>query len=235
MSRRNLGEYVGPLLAAAIVVSAAGVVAGGTGGGGASADSPTRISSCTKITEPGQYVLTNDLKKGAGTPCLVINSDDVTLDGRNHSVTQPKASSVAVRITGVDVTVRNLFVTGGVEYNTGEGSTSQLSASGGELFVDAHRETIDGTTIVNKTVRVTDESSVSSSSGSFSSSSSSSSVSVSSSSSSSSVSSSSSTDLTVGPLALSASEAIPDELLDDGTLPSICGFKQNEENKERDE
>ena len=160
MPRRTLGRWIGTLLVAALVASAAG----GASDGNSNTASSTQIGSCTTITDPGRYTLTSDVE-GEGSPCLVIDSDGVTLDGANHSVVRRNASSLAVRITGVNVTVRNVYVAGGVEYNTGDGAISRVSASGGELFVDARRVITGDRTAVERTVRVSDgSSSVSSSS-----------------------------------------------------------------------
>ena len=210
MSTNTLRKYVGPLLIAAVVVTATGgVVDGANPGDGAG--SPTKIDSCTKITEPGRYVLTSDVK-GTNEPCLVVDADGVILDGKNHSVTQTDASSTAVRIKSSNVTVRNVSVTGGVEYRSGEGSVSRVSSSGGKLFVDAHRKRTSGGTSVQQTVRV---------SGGSSSSSSSSSVSVSSS------SSGGSSSVNVASFRSSnrsASAAFDGAFWeDDESFPSLCG------------
>lgn len=218
MTENSAIKYVGPLLLAAVVVTAAGGTVDGANAGG-NAESPTKISSCTEITEPGSYVLTKDLESD-GEPCLVIDSDGVSLDGQNHSVVQNDDSSPVVGIRGTDIGVRDVFVTGGVEYRSGSGSVSRTTGSGGELFVDAEREN-GGTSV---TVRVSDGFGSSSSSQS----SSSSSVSMSSSSS----SSSPSLDLSPSTLATSSvSAAIPDELLGDGELPPICGFESTDERR----
>ena len=232
MPRRNIGEYAWPLLVAAFVVSAAGAAAVGASGGGSHVESAARVGSCTTITEPGHYVLANDIERDGGEePCLVIDSDGVTLDGRNHSVVRRDASTPAVRITGVNVTVRDVVVTGGVAYSTGEGSTSRVSASGGELFVDARRKTVGGGTVVEKTVRVSDVP------GGSPTGDTSDAASVSVSSSSRSVQSdgrASSVDLTVSTGSpVNVSSAGFDEWpFDDGTYPSVCGFGRTDAREE---
>jgi hypothetical protein len=48
---------------------------------------PTPIASCTTITEPGEYVLSNDIGPTSGEePCLLINTNDVTLDGNGFAI-----------------------------------------------------------------------------------------------------------------------------------------------------
>ena len=124
--------------------------------GSASADSKaTPVTSCTVITSPGNYTLASDLS-GDGEACLVVDSDGVTVDGDNHSVVQSDSDAVAVSVTGVNVTVRDVRVTGAVEYSSGEGSRSRTTASGGSLFINAQREPTENGVAVRKTVRVSD-------------------------------------------------------------------------------
>lgn len=53
----------------------------------ASDDDPTEIDACTTITAPGTYVLARDLTADPErTGCIEIEADDVTLDGRGHTV-----------------------------------------------------------------------------------------------------------------------------------------------------
>ena len=49
------------------------------------AGEPTRIDSCTTITEPGRYVLTQDIENATGT-CIDIRASDVVLDGNGHTI-----------------------------------------------------------------------------------------------------------------------------------------------------
>ncbi len=81
---------------------------------------PTRLDTCTTITESGTYVLTRDVESRAET-CLRITADHVTLSGGEHSIDGGafRENTTAVAVTGSNVTVRNLSVlrwTFGVRY-----------------------------------------------------------------------------------------------------------------------
>lgn len=85
---------------------------------------PTEISSCTDITESGEYALTGRIdNESATTPssglgaCISIAADDVTLRGRGHTVAGGGSPGVVgVLVQGPkmlsNVTVRNLRTTG---------------------------------------------------------------------------------------------------------------------------
>lgn len=79
----------------------------------ASAQDPTRIDSCTMITNPGRYVLTTDIESSEADRCIQIKSDDVVLDGGDHAINGVGAfGSAGVRVEGTaNVTVRNANVT----------------------------------------------------------------------------------------------------------------------------
>src|SRR6516225_9074912 len=59
-------------------------------GTGAYAGSPISITSCEKITKPGDYVLANDLvfdaESGFGGNCLIITASNVHLDMEGLSI-----------------------------------------------------------------------------------------------------------------------------------------------------
>ena len=88
----------GPLTRASVVTivallvlgtAAAGVPGNVTGHVAAQApDDPTPIASCTTITEPGEYVLTQDLAaNGSADACIRIDViGTVVIDGQGHSV-----------------------------------------------------------------------------------------------------------------------------------------------------
>ncbi len=68
-----------------------------------SATAPTRISSCTTITQPGEYVLAADVENASPTrprtglgACIEIRTDDVTLRGGNHTVAAGPGGSPGV-------------------------------------------------------------------------------------------------------------------------------------------
>ncbi|MFC7082141.1 right-handed parallel beta-helix repeat-containing protein [Halorussus caseinilyticus] len=103
-----------------------GVAAPASANAGAGAATPTQISGCTTIAEPGEYVLTRDVtnatpnapRTGLGT-CIAVRADDVTLRGDGHAVAaggsggQPGVVGVLVggREPRSNVTVRNLTTT----------------------------------------------------------------------------------------------------------------------------
>lgn len=75
-------------VAVVLVVLLAGLAAGTAPT--IAADAPrqeaTAIDSCTTITEPGQYRLTQDVRAETETVCIEIRASDVTLDGDGHAV-----------------------------------------------------------------------------------------------------------------------------------------------------
>ncbi|GAA0246811.1 NosD domain-containing protein [Haladaptatus pallidirubidus] len=76
---------------------------------------PSRIGSCTKITESGHYVLGQDIKNGKtriSTGCIDIRADHVVLDGRGHLLDGFGVSDTSGVLVddASNVTVRNLHV-----------------------------------------------------------------------------------------------------------------------------
>lgn len=53
--------------------------------GAQTATEPERIDSCRTISEPGQYVLTEDVENASET-CIEITASDVVLDGDGHTI-----------------------------------------------------------------------------------------------------------------------------------------------------
>lgn len=47
---------------------------------------PAQIESCTTITEPGRYVLTQDIQHDTADPCIRITVSNVILEGRGHTL-----------------------------------------------------------------------------------------------------------------------------------------------------
>lgn len=80
--------------------------------------SGNEISSCSVISAPGNYVLTQDITNSAEFTCIMINSGGVVLDGAGHTIDGIDAvNSTGVYVSGLsDVTVTNLQVT---DWNTG--------------------------------------------------------------------------------------------------------------------
>lgn len=85
----------------------------------------TQVDDCTTITEPGRYVLGSDILGGGkdnftfiSQSCLVVESDDVVLEGRGHQVDGTgvtDTTGIAVVGTSNDtvenVTIKNVTLT----------------------------------------------------------------------------------------------------------------------------
>ncbi len=80
--------------------------------------SSNEIISCSVISAPGNYVLTQDITNSTEITCIVINTGDVVLDGAGHTIDGVDAmNSTGVYVSGQrDVTVKNLQVT---DWHTG--------------------------------------------------------------------------------------------------------------------
>ncbi len=81
----------------------------------AESSAASTISSCTKITKPGHYVLSRDVHNGKtriSTGCIEIRANNVVLDGRGHLLDGFGVSDTSgVRVENAsNVTVRNLRV-----------------------------------------------------------------------------------------------------------------------------
>ena len=99
----------------------------------------TRVRECTRIDDPGQYVLTRDLRNVDDRVCLQVRASDVTLDGDGHRIDGvDDADSVGVAVGGGDaienVTVRDVGLS---DWDAG----LRASARGGESVTDV---TVDG-------------------------------------------------------------------------------------------
>lgn len=78
-------------------------------------EDPETIGSCTKVTKPGYYVLTNDIHDGRtaiSAGCIKIRANDVIFDGRAHMLDGFGVSDTSgVHVEGAsNVTVRNVRV-----------------------------------------------------------------------------------------------------------------------------
>jgi parallel beta-helix repeat protein len=94
--------------ALAIVLAAGGILAGGQAG----ADAIGITSVPIVISQPGSYVLGQDLAYMGSGDAILITSDDVELDGHGHTVTG-NASGAGIRVRGASgVTVHAVKVTG---------------------------------------------------------------------------------------------------------------------------
>lgn len=89
----------------------------GSPDGNASGAEYTNITSCTTISEPGQYALRRDIGGSAGLSdsCITIQANNVVLNGFGHTVNGGGATnSTGIRVEGnsvTDVTIRAVTVT----------------------------------------------------------------------------------------------------------------------------
>ncbi len=127
------------------VLRSVGVVGAGLAAGAAvvaasSHGEPTEIDACTTITEPGEYVLVDDLHLDTEerVGCIVIESDDVTLRGDGHTITGSDTVDGGFGVAVIppswpfwsppleNVTVEDLTVTGfrdGIHYRFVDGGS----------------------------------------------------------------------------------------------------------------
>lgn len=140
--RARRGSSSRRLFLRALGVAGGGLVVGTSGVAGR--DSPTEIDECTTITEPGEYVLAEDVSPTTvdGYGCIDVRADDVVLDGRGYTIDgsaavddggRVRAAGIAVNPEGTfepdarpveNVTVRNVSVTGfatGIRYESVDG------------------------------------------------------------------------------------------------------------------
>ncbi|ESP88410.1 CHRD domain containing protein [Candidatus Halobonum tyrrellensis G22] len=104
-------------------------------GGVATAAAPpqaTEVDSCTTITSPGAYALTQDIRNSSADVCIEIRADDVAFYGEGHtidgtetlngSVDYDESLPVGLRVDNAsNVTVENVVVTNweaGLQYRT---------------------------------------------------------------------------------------------------------------------
>lgn len=78
----------------------------------AAAAGATEISGPTTITEPGDYVLTDDIDAARGPAALDVTVSDVTIDGQGHTVSNVGGECISVYRGANDVTVKNVRVSG---------------------------------------------------------------------------------------------------------------------------
>ncbi len=72
--------------------------------------SNTQITACGDINEPGVYTLMNNIT-ASGT-CIILNSDNITLDGQGYTLNGPD-SNIGVSIIGrTNITIQNLSTIG---------------------------------------------------------------------------------------------------------------------------
>lgn len=107
------------------------------------------IDSCTEITEPGRYVLTENITDSTADRCIIISGaggNDVILDGAGHHLDGvDKFPSIGISVGefaaggGENVTIQNLTITDwgdGISYTaTGDGTIQNNHiASNSQVF-----------------------------------------------------------------------------------------------------
>lgn len=106
--KRKLTQLTVVLVALAVSAPGAMALAGNS-----VADQATPIESCTVISEPGHYVLTQDVSPSdeSESACIEIRASDVVLDGDGHSITGNSYSTGVEAVSVQNVTVVDLAVT----------------------------------------------------------------------------------------------------------------------------
>ncbi len=127
---------------------------------------PTQVSSCTTITQPGTYVLTEDILQSGNDTCIEIDADDVDFDGDGHLITgeqvagipegRPRTNAVAAD-NQTNVTVHNVEIGEwwyyGVHYtNVDDGTVRDATITGTNNGVEFDAN--DDGTVSNVTIRV---------------------------------------------------------------------------------
>lgn len=145
------------------------------GVGSAAAQDVTLIDSCTTITEPGQYRLTQDLESSfvsdtgpegedavdESEVCIEILANDVHFDGDGHTLTNPAERELgqlgvttSFDATQSNVTIENVTSVGweaGFAYvNTSGGALRNVTAQGNEIGIAAFQS--DDATIADAAV-----------------------------------------------------------------------------------
>lgn len=160
-------------VAAVVLVTVAGAaLVLSTVPGATSAQDHNGIDSCTTVSEPGAYELTEDIGDSDADRCLVIETDGVTLDGNGHlvdGVDRDDSFGVYVNVDeGGQITVRDLTVRDWEEgvriddghvdvedveaYSNLDGVSAQQLADGVWLDgLDVHDNTDDGIEMIEVT------------------------------------------------------------------------------------
>lgn len=146
MNRRSFVKN-GLIVTGALSVTTGTAAADSKSGGNGNV---TPIDTCpTVIDEPGEYELTQDLTISAGETCILIEANNVTLDGNGNTITGPDGSGSIVTIGVENVTVRNVVVDGGtdgISFNNVTGgciadsTVRNAPAAGIEIFESAENQ-----------------------------------------------------------------------------------------------
>ncbi len=96
--------------------------------------SPTAISSCTYISGPGEYYITQDLVS-SGTECIVIYGINLTLDGNGHTINAMGGVGIYVIAW---LPCGDSYYCNGFIYNVTIKNVSIVNATTGILFYDIY-------------------------------------------------------------------------------------------------
>lgn len=159
-----MGRSAATVRTAASILVVLLVLAGGVSpvtAGASTENAATRtIDTCTTITEPGTYVLSeNTTFKGgpASVACLTIRADDVVVDGQGHVFAGHGISNTTgISVSGAEnVTVKNIHVTDwhrGVSFRNAAGGTVQNASIRSNAYGLSLRDA-DGVTVANSATR----------------------------------------------------------------------------------
>ncbi|ADQ67656.1 hypothetical protein C499_17969 [Halogeometricum borinquense DSM 11551] len=78
----------------------------------AAAADATEIDGGTSITEPGNYVLTEDIDVSRGPAAIDVSASNVTIDGQGHTVSNDAGECISIFVGADNVTVKNTRVSG---------------------------------------------------------------------------------------------------------------------------
>lgn len=82
--KSNISYRVTAILVTVLLVTSVGVSP--VEGAATQAQDATEITSCSTITDPGRYVLTQDIENSDANVCIDILSSDVRFDGGGHTI-----------------------------------------------------------------------------------------------------------------------------------------------------
>jgi hypothetical protein len=95
--------------------------------------SAANISACGNIISPGTYNLTQSI--GSGGDCIVIQADDVIINGGGFTVTGNINANGPDNTPGYNITINNINVVGSVTANGGDDSQGTTPGNGGTIII----------------------------------------------------------------------------------------------------
>lgn len=132
------------LFLVAVAVSTVGILTIAGTEAVAAESSPTEIDDCKTISEPGRYVITQDitpsspLEIGSG-PCIQVEASDVVINGQGHTVLDRFATADAVHVGVEDRRLSNVTV-------------KNIDVGNLDLYTAIRYRGVDGGSITNVTV-----------------------------------------------------------------------------------